>query len=735
MSLTHRFRAALNAFLAAREETVVTPDPPRHHPSPLPEQGLLTGRNALITGAGRNIGRSIALELAAQGANIFFTDIDAARRTALADELRGYPVIGEGFDADIGDPAATDRLCDALVGRGTVIDLLVNNVGNRLDGDDLSLDPALWARTQAVNLIGPMHLTARITAAMRAAGRPGGVLFITSIHARQISLHPAYSASKAALAMAISELAAGLAGAGIRVNGIAPGWAAEDPQGRPLPHAFTPLHRSSIPPAYIGRAAVYLASEHYSRYTTGTVLTVDAGLSLHTYRLCQHPGAPPPESRSMTASDTIPEHWRRLLDDGRNFCLAPWLHLHLPAFGPASPCCMAQGDFGGRPADDIEGLRHSAEMNRLRAGMLHDREDPRCRNCTRAESLGFSSERKRFNREFQHHWPRLAHTGEDGSITSADAMVSWDLRFSNLCNFRCRMCFHGSSSKWHKDALALGWTQARKAVQHSVPDSRRFLDGLAGGIPIVEFVHFAGGEPLLMREHWQILDHLLAAGRRDTRLKYNTNLSRLVVHGRDVLTLWNQFASVVVHASIDGAGARGELIRSGFRWDEFCANARRIRREAPHVQLATDVTVSALNVLHLPELHRRLVEEAVLPVAAFRMHPLYVPAHYAVAVLPDPLRREAGRRIAGHRRWIDAQVSSGHLAANAAAGLHVQFAAVEGMLDTQWDAPGARAFRANSALLDHLRGEDSKKVFPELAALHRPNLVQRLHELLRSAGR
>jgi NAD(P)-dependent dehydrogenase (short-subunit alcohol dehydrogenase family) len=83
--------------------------------------------------------------------------------------------------------------------------------------------------------------------------------------------------------MVIKELAVDLAPHHIRVNGIAPGWVIEDEDGNPLAHKNTPLYQTSINPGYIGRTAVYLAAEYFSRFTTGTVITIDGGLSIHSY--------------------------------------------------------------------------------------------------------------------------------------------------------------------------------------------------------------------------------------------------------------------------------------------------------------------------------------------------------------------------------------------------------------------------------------------------------------------
>ena len=112
---------------------------------------------------------------------------------------------------------------------------------------------------------------------------PGCIIFLTSIHQWILRRAVSYSATKAALGMIVKELAIDLAPYGIRVNGIAPGWVDEDVTGHPYPYDRPVLHGSSINPRYIGRAVVYLSSDYFSRFTTGTVLQVDGGLSLGNY--------------------------------------------------------------------------------------------------------------------------------------------------------------------------------------------------------------------------------------------------------------------------------------------------------------------------------------------------------------------------------------------------------------------------------------------------------------------
>jgi NAD(P)-dependent dehydrogenase (short-subunit alcohol dehydrogenase family) len=247
---------------------------------------LLAGKNALVTGSGRNIGRGIALEMAQQGANIFFTDIDKERCIKLEQELKEYGVRSKGFVSDISKTEDIDALYNFLVNDKIGIDILVNNVGTQFEKDDLqNLDLTEWHKTFNTNVFGPIYLTKLISQMMVSSNIQGCILFITSIHQFVPGKWICYSATKGALGMIVKELSLDLASHRIRVNGIAPGYVSEDEQGIPFSFKYAPLHKTTINPCYIGRAAVYLASDYFSKFTTGTILKIDAGLSLFHYQI------------------------------------------------------------------------------------------------------------------------------------------------------------------------------------------------------------------------------------------------------------------------------------------------------------------------------------------------------------------------------------------------------------------------------------------------------------------
>lgn len=245
---------------------------------------LLAERNVLITGAAANIGKSIAMEMAHQGANVYLADRDEEACRALEQRILNLGRKSKSFNVDLSVRENLDTIHKELQADGIVIDTLVNNVS--VDQPPISDNAQYWEqwqKTYDINVIGPSYLTKLMTDTMIEKQMPGCILFITSVHQWMIRGAAAYSSSKAAQGMMVRELAMTMAPHRIRVNGIAPGYVGVDGDGVPIPHAATPLSKTSIPPRYIGRAAVYLCSQYFSEHTTGSILTLDSGLNLNTY--------------------------------------------------------------------------------------------------------------------------------------------------------------------------------------------------------------------------------------------------------------------------------------------------------------------------------------------------------------------------------------------------------------------------------------------------------------------
>jgi len=249
----------------------------------------LLQRNVLITGAGQNIGRSIALEFANQRANVYFTDIDHERVKRLGGELSKLIVNYGGFVSDVSKEEDNRKLIDNLLQKEISIDVLVNNVGiSDKDSDFSNFNPAIHDKIMRTNANGPIYLTHLVFDKMMKERKQGSILFISSIHQDVVRRYLAYSMSKGAIRMAVKDLAVSLSPYNIRVNSISPGYTEEEIHE----HKPTLLHQRSIDPAYLAKVAVFLASEECSQYTTGANINVDGGLSLDNHLVFEEPPGP-----------------------------------------------------------------------------------------------------------------------------------------------------------------------------------------------------------------------------------------------------------------------------------------------------------------------------------------------------------------------------------------------------------------------------------------------------------
>ncbi|WP_290652010.1 glucose 1-dehydrogenase [Aquisalimonas sp.] len=244
----------------------------------------LSGSTALVTGAGRGIGRSIALGLAEAGSNVALCSRTRSELEEVANGVRAFGVEALIVPCDVTDPTAIQQAVDATVAMFTRIDVLVNNAGLTVKkpAEDYTLED--WSRILDVNLTGVFLFAQAVGRQMIRQGG-GRIINISSIASETaITGSVAYCASKGGVKMVTRVLAAEWARHGIRVNAIAPAYT-QTPLVKALTEARegfadavcqrTPMNRLGRPEEMVG-AAVYLASDA-SSYVTGETLMVDGG--------------------------------------------------------------------------------------------------------------------------------------------------------------------------------------------------------------------------------------------------------------------------------------------------------------------------------------------------------------------------------------------------------------------------------------------------------------------------
>lgn len=280
-------------------------------------------------------------------------------------------------------------------------------------------------------------------------------------------------------------------------------------------------------------------------------------------------------------------------------CLAPWTHTYLSPQTERRLCCASR-----EPAQNFEQYIdtssgtgkyipisldehwNSEHMRSVRRRMMAGETLPECDVCN-SKLLNTDVYRSYFNQLFGHKYHDAMAATDDTGYTTIKP-VSWDYRFSNLCNFKCRTCGDMLSSAWESEQRQhsmIDWSNPKNNWMH--PEVKQQIEKFQDSQIETEFsqaveehrveeIYWVGGEPLMYEQHWRYMERIIELGDGPrVYARYNTNLSRVDYRGINLYTdILSRLRDWQICASIDGTGPIGEYIRTGLDYTQWLENFR-----------------------------------------------------------------------------------------------------------------------------------------------------------------
>lgn len=390
--------------------------------------------------------------------------------------------------------------------------------------------------------------------------------------------------------------------------------------------------------------------------------------------------------------------WQRQLEDvsgSPSFCVLPWIHLATRPNGDMRICCVANasgadnGDYtvglvkmeDGKPANFAHDLPTQAfnndYMRSVRKTMLAGKVPASCTKCFKEEQEGISSKRiwetGTWHLQEGIDIPELiSQTKEDGSVPYK--LQYLDLRLGHTCNLKCVMCSPHDSSMWvpeHKKVYPLfqsplikrqmDWTP--KDFNNTWHENPEFWQEVFDQIPNIKQLYFAGGEPLLIKEHRRFLDEIVERGYADKiTLRYNTNGTLI---SSEMIDLWSKFRKVKVGFSLDGTGERGHYIRYPLDWATVEQNLQLLDNAPDNIQTNIAFAVQILNIKHVPDFIKWKVKSGfkkinfdtnasgqVMGGGLVGVHLLWIPTWLSLRVLPKEDKAQVRELFAELQDWL-----------------------------------------------------------------------------------
>ena len=389
--------------------------------------------------------------------------------------------------------------------------------------------------------------------------------------------------------------------------------------------------------------------------------------------------------------------------------MLPWVSLEATTVGTVRPCCLANDELVDNAGNkfnlataNFNGIQNSDSMKKLRQEFIEGGQPQTCSKCWREESVGRTSKRMHTLDRLKHMLPAQDWTAD------AKPLMFLDLKLGNICNLKCRICGSWSSS-----------TIATEELQHLQPnehkkdnyhyhmvrqgawprENQQFWSEIAGISDQIQYIEFTGGEPFMIKEHFNMLQGLVDRGlASNIEIHYNTNGTQWPGSAE---AIWQHFKIVEIAFSIDDVGERFEYQRSNAIWTEVISNIARfqaLRSQYSNIRLQICCTINVFNVYYLETVATWILEQKMDFVYWNMLHDAYF---FSISSLPEPAKQAIAKRL-----W----------AADVPDPVKEEFNRVADFMNQGASLDGER-LRREVGNLDRRRKQDLRTVQPEFAKL------------------
>ena len=375
------------------------------------------------------------------------------------------------------------------------------------------------------------------------------------------------------------------------------------------------------------------------------------------------------------------------------FCVLPWIHMATRPNGDARLCCVANasgaitGDHAvglvkkenGEPSNFGKDTPLSAWNNEymrdVRLTMLDGKVPASCAKCFEEEANGVVSKRLwemyDWNNDNLDFNQLISDTNSDGTVPPIIRYL--DLRLGHTCNLKCVMCSPHDSSRWVEDYDKLVEKTKSPIVLKQINwdkgqfnnywyEKPEFWDDVFEQIPHIKKLYFAGGEPLMIKEHKRFLEEIIKRGyASEISLRYNSN-GLLITE--EMISIWTQFKNVKYSVSIDAKSDRNFYIRYPAEWRTIMSALQRLDNTPDNINISIECAVQALNVYHLPDFAKFILNQNFKKVnkhyvgeyqaggGIFSMHLLFIPTFLSARILPIEDKEKVRRKFMEFKQWL-----------------------------------------------------------------------------------